>query len=62
MKLLTIVSMIISLVIFVIWLLRCIECWVIQDTNLFNFRRKKLKGRAKDIVDHDRVLKTESEK
>lgn len=62
MKISTIVSILISFAIFVIWLVRCIECWVIQDTNLFNFRRKKLKGRAKDIVDHDRVLKTEGEK
>lgn len=62
MKILTIVSILISLAIFIIWLLRCIQCWVLQDKNLFSFNRSKLKNRAKDIVDHDRVLKVEGEK
>lgn len=62
MRLLTIVSILISFAIFLIWLIRCIQCWVIQDKNLFNFERGKLKLRTKRIVDHDRVLKTEGEK
>ena len=62
MKVLTMVSILISFAIFIIWLTRCIQCWVIQDRNLFKFNRSKLKNRTKEIVDHDRVLKVEGEK
>ncbi len=62
MRILTIVSILISFAIFITWLLRCIQCWIIQDRNLFKFNRSKLKTRTKTIVDHDRVLKTEGEK
>lgn len=38
-----------------------VKYWNIQDMNLNKFNRSKIKEKTKNIVDHDRVLKTNNE-
>jgi uncharacterized membrane protein YwzB len=38
-----------------------VKYWNIQDINLNKFNRSKIKEKTKNIIDHDRVLKTNNE-
>ena len=59
MKVLIITIMCVCFAVFCI--LMKVKYWNIQDINLNKFNRSKIKDRTKNIIDHDRVLKSNNE-